>query len=173
LTIVDELIQARHTLHGGFPGAPNVVAGYRVGTSINRSAVVMISALLQVHVEEVFLDCSKITLPGLADDRSVALYRGTFRRWGNPSVKNVRDLFRRIGVQDVFDGLSWQRCLSAAVREKLEKLNQLRNQVAHGADHLILNRERYSLSLAEVYSLRNFAEAFGNRFPEHAASFLS
>jgi hypothetical protein len=98
-----------------------------------------------------------VTMRFAADlDRSVALYRGTFRRWGNPSVKNVRDLFRRIGVQDVFDGLSWQRCLSAAVRLKLEKLNQLRNQIAHGADHLILDRQRYSLSLAEVYSLRNF-----------------
>jgi hypothetical protein len=48
LTYVDELISVRQVLHGGNRGAPKKVEdGSREGASINRSCIVMMSALLQ------------------------------------------------------------------------------------------------------------------------------
>ncbi|HEX2815346.1 MAG TPA: hypothetical protein VHN39_03060 [Phenylobacterium sp.] len=46
LFFVEELIEARKEQHGGLPGAPLVIDGHRVGTSISRSCIVMLSAQL-------------------------------------------------------------------------------------------------------------------------------
>lgn len=63
---VDELIQVREAQHGGNRGSPPVFGGHRVCVSLNRSCVVMLSALLQAHVEEVYKGAAKRKFPQLA-----------------------------------------------------------------------------------------------------------
>lgn len=55
---VDELIRVRQQQHGGNPGAPPIVGGARVGAALNKSCVLMLSALLQGYVEDVFIFAS-------------------------------------------------------------------------------------------------------------------
>ena len=92
--------------------------------------------------------------------------------WGNPSAENVKRLFLKIGVDDVFADLSWQKCDSATVRSRLNQLNHVRNSIAHGANPLRVNNADYSLSLAKVKTFRNYSEQLAVRFEDHAKAFF-
>jgi hypothetical protein len=165
LHYVNELIDVRQEQHGGGVGAPAVINGHRVGASINRSCMVMLSALLQSFVEDVFQEAS-IELLGI-DEAVQDDYRKSFSRWGNPSDSNIKSLFLRLGVEDVLNDLGWQRTTNQRIRENLRSLNGLRNQIAHGRRDLRLKNARYSLSLAEVIRFRDFVWSFADRFPGH------
>ena len=168
LTYVDELISVRHVLHGGNRGAPKKVDdGSREGDSINRSCVVMLSALLQSYVQEVFEAAAKKALPALNNDEVCNAYWRQMKGWGNPSADNTNNLFVKIGIYDVFDGLSWQKCDNVLVRSRLNQLNHVRNSIAHGAAVLRVNDSNYLLTIVKVKTFRNFAESFANRFEAH------
>jgi hypothetical protein len=168
LHYVDELIEVRTQQHGGGRGAPPLAAGHRVGASINRSCIVMLSALLQGHIEDVFIDCSRRVLPNLAKAEALDAYRKSFRRWGNPSGENIQRLFQRIGVLSVLDGLSWRNCPNDALIRRLGEINQIRNGIAHGRAQLTLDGQPFSLRLEQVRRYRDFIENFGERFSAHA-----
>jgi hypothetical protein len=173
LTYVDELISVRQVLHGGSPGAPKKVSdGSREGASINRSCMVMMSALLQSYMQSVFKICAKEALPSLNDDVVWEAYWKEMKGWGNPSAENVKRLFLKIGVEDVFAGLSWRKCNNATVRDRLNELNHVRNSIAHGANPLRVNSADYSLSLAKVRTFRNYSEQLATRFEGHAKKFF-
>ncbi|HZW05819.1 MAG TPA: HEPN domain-containing protein [Phycisphaerales bacterium] len=159
---VDELIQLRQEQHGGRPGAPLVALnGQRVGQALNKSCILLLSALLQGYVEDVFMDVSVKTFRGLRDEATNNSYRQLLRRVGNPSAENVTALFLRLGVSDIFDGLTWQRTRAPQVRSKLNEINRLRNDIAHG------KRLPQAVTLAQVLRLRNFVEQFAERFARH------
>lgn len=169
LTYVDELINVRQVLHGGNRGAPKKVEdGSREGASINRSCIVMMSALLQAYVQDVFKVCAKEALPTLNTDAVWDAYWKQMKGWGNPSADNIKTLFLKIGVSDVFDGLGWRNCGNTVVRSRLNQLNHVRNSVAHGAAVLRINDANYALTLAKVKIFRNYAEQFADRFEQHA-----
>jgi len=171
LTYVDELISVRQVLHGGNRGAPRKVEdGSREGESINRSCIVMMSALLQSYIQDVFQRCAQQALPTLANDVVWEAYWKQMNRWGNASADNAKTLFLKIGVDDIFAGLSWQKCDNAAIRSKLNTLNHIRNSIAHGGARLRVNNADYALTLAKVKTFRNFVEAFSDRFEAHALS---
>jgi RiboL-PSP-HEPN len=161
LSPVDELIQVRQAQHGGFRGAPPVVGGARVGAAINKSCILMLSALLQGYVEDVFLYFSERLFANLRTDENLKRYRTTIFRWGNPSSQNITSLFMRLGIVDVFDGLTWQRTRPETIKAKLDQINKLRNKIAHGQSL------PQSVSLAQVRNLRDFVENFGERFARH------
>jgi len=167
LTPVDELIEVRRNLHGGGRGAPPMLEdGSRQGASLNRSCVVLLSALLQSYVQEVFEMAAKEALPNLRNDQVWDTYWKQMKNWGNPSADNIKSLFLKIGIVDVLAGLSWQNCDNGLVRRRLNELNQVRNSIAHGADTLKVNGANYTLTLAKVEAFRNFVQAFADRFEE-------
>jgi hypothetical protein len=170
---VDELIAVRRRQHGGLRGAPPVVNGYREGGSLNRSCIVMLSALIQGFVEDVFIAASTRVLRNLANADALKKYRTTFSRWGNPNPENLVALFARIGIEDVWDGLSWRNCANLTVRARLRNLNQLRNDIAHGHQDLRVDGTVVSLSLAHASGCRDFAEQFGVRFESHVTGELN
>lgn len=173
LTYVDELIGVRQVQHGGGRGAPKKVQdGSREGASINRSCIVMMSALLQAHMQDVFKVCALKSLPSLTNVTVWAAYWKEMKGWGNPSTENVKRLFLKIGIEDVFVGLSWQKCDNSMVRSRLTQLNHVRNSIAHGADPLQVNGVDYSLSLAKVKTFRNYSEQLAARFEAHALSLI-
>lgn len=173
LTYVDELISVRQVQHGGARGAPKRVEdGSREGASINRSSIVLLSALLQAYVQDVFATAAKQVLPALETEEVWKSYWKQMKGWGNPSADNAKTLFLKIGIHDVFDGLSWQKCDNSLVRSRLNQLNHVRNSIAHGSTVLRLNDADYSLTLAKVKTFRNFAEAFAARFEDHVMAKL-
>ncbi|QJD17542.1 HEPN domain-containing protein [Paracoccus sanguinis] len=170
MSSVDEIIVARKTLHGGGKGAPiKLEDGSREGASLNKACVVLLSAATQAFVEDVFLECSKKAFGRNFNDKQLASYRATWSKWGNPSPSNIQSLFLRLGLDDVFDGLQWQRHPTAAMKRKLDEINQVRNCIAHGAA-LKIGGKPFNLSLSRISSWRASLEQFGKKFPAHALS---
>jgi hypothetical protein len=141
------------------------MAFYFIAFALGRWIDAMLSAMLQSFVQEVFFETS-VELLEIEDDAEDS-FRKSFRGWGNPSDQNIRLLFNRIGIEDVLRDLSWRGCRRGRVQENLRQLNELRNQIAHGARNLRWKNRPYSLSLVEVTRLTRFAGCFGEYFPEH------
>lgn len=169
LTYVDELIAARQKQHGGKRGAPNVENGHRIGTSLNRSCMVILSALLQAFIEEEFEKSARHSLPLLNNDDIYDRYWKQMKLWGNPSAANIKNLFLKIGMPDVLASVAWQGTTPSHVRTKLDEINTIRNQVAHGAQTLKLYDRNFSLTLQKISGYRNFVDNFANRFSQHLA----
>jgi len=159
---VDELLRAHSFLLGAGPGAPHVVNGARVGSSLLRAATVLISSALQTEVEEAF----KAALPFSFDHLSQAeleRYWSDCKGWGNPNPDNIRRLFFRIGFSDILAGLSWQKCPNKTVIDNLDSINQVRNRIAHGQP-LTINGKLFRLTKPGVARWRACAGAFSARF---------
>lgn len=168
LVLIDELIAARRTLHGGNAGAPRrLVDDNHEGAALNRACVVMLSSALQAFVGDVFLACSQKAFGRVLTAPEIKTYSATWNRWGNPSDANIITLFLRLGVTDVFDGLSWQGQSTKALKDNLDLINQIRNRIAHG-QAIQVNGSPYPLRLSGIVRWRNIAEQFGNRFEAHA-----
>jgi hypothetical protein len=159
---VDELIEARRVQHGGNRGAPKIGrGGERVGAAINKSCLLMLSALLQGYVEDVFMAASRSLFNSLRMPDAEKRYRDTINRWGNPSDQNVIRLFVRLGIVDVLADLSWEKTTSQKIKSNLRIINELRNKIAHG------KRLDDTISLQKVVALRDFVAAFSDRFGSH------
>ena len=178
LHYVDEVIAARQALHGGGRGAPPIavpgqadIPAQRVGAALNRSCIVLLSALLQTYVEGVYKGEAQHTFVRLVPDAQWNTYWAQLSRWGNPSDSNIVTLFLRLGIPDVLAGLSWQRITNQRIRGNLKLLNEIRNDIAHGNAVLRFNNQPYRLTLPEVLRLRNFVQVFGERFEAHVQSF--
>lgn len=173
LAYVDELISARRMLHGGNRGAPRIQGGVRVGTSINRSCIVMLSALLQTYVEEVFSESARQLLPNLQDEEVFQRYWKQMKNWGNPNSENITHLFLKIGIPGVLEGITWQRTRTDRIINKLNTINLLRNRIAHGHRELIVDGRTYSLSLTKIESFREFSLNFSRRFSQHVDDLIA
>jgi RiboL-PSP-HEPN len=157
MSAVDELISARRKQHGGSRGAPPILNGARVGSALNKSSIVMLSALLQGHVEAIFLHAARGLLPHIEEET----YRKSFRNWGNPTPDNIERLFSRLGLENPLKELSWRNCTNETLFKRLRELNEMRNRIAHGQKLMT------GISLTYVEQQRdfvkNFAEHFGPR----------
>ena len=168
LASIDELIHARRELHGGERGAPiKLDDGSREGAAINRACVVLLSATLQAYVSDVFLSCSNKAFGHDFQEQALENYRATWSRWGNASPANIVRLFRRLGVDDIFTGLSWQGQATNTLKRNLDTINQVRNRIAHGGE-IRVNGANFSLTLNHIERWRRVSETFGQRFRPHA-----
>ena len=164
LIYVDRLLQIRRELHGGNRGAPPIEGGVRQGEELNKACVIMLSAALQAYIEDVFMDVS-CEIIGINEDRK-EIYKKSWERWGNPSPSNIISLFRRIGIENVLGGLSWRRMSNRSLKENLEKLNIIRNQIAHGRQ-LRYKNEIFNLQTGQINRWRSICQNFGERFEPH------
>ena len=168
LNLVDELLEARRSLHGGSAGAPRRLEdGSHEGNALNRACVVMLSSTLQAYVGDVFLECSEKAFGRALAGDELKAYRTTWSRWGNPSDENITKLFQRLGTHDVFDGLSWQGQATNTLKSNLNTINQVRNRIAHGQE-ITVDNQPYALRLSGIVRWRNISEQFGQRFGPHA-----
>ena len=93
LLYVDEVIKVRRDLHGGGRGAPPLIAEQiRAGASLNRSCIVLLSALLQTFVEDVFEAEARHMFPRLNNATQWKIYWSQVHRWGNPSDDNQKSI---------------------------------------------------------------------------------
>lgn len=168
LALVDELIDARRNLHGGERGAPRrLVDGSHEGRALNRACVVMLTSAMQAYVGDVFLACSEKAFGRALSDSERTDYAKTWSRWGNPSDANIINLFRRLGIQDVFHDLSWQGQSTTTLKANLNKINQVRNKIAHGQE-IRVDGQAFALTLNNILRWRQVCGTFGDRFEAHA-----
>ena len=170
LIYVDRLLQIRRELHGGNRGAPPIEDGVRRGEELNKACIIMLSAALQAYVEDVFMDIS-CEIIGINEDKR-EIYKKSWERWGNPSPSNIISLFRRIGIENVLHGLSWRSMSNKSLKENLDKINVIRNQIAHGR-RLRYKNNIFNLHSNQVTRWRNICQNFGERFEYHVRSIIS
>ena len=163
-----ELLEAHDRLVGPGRGAPPVQNGRRLGSAILQAGVTTMSAVLQTAVQEGFERCVTRAFPHFsANDRHS--YVKSVGIWGNPNPHNVKKLFFRIGVTNVFTGLSWQGRSTASIEQALDHINQVRNCVAHG-NQIRVDGNAFPLRKQAVRSWYWFTDQFVDRFSDHAVS---
>jgi hypothetical protein len=144
------------------------------GSSEGRAAVygsvVLLSAALQGFVEDVFMEASRRKL-GLVSQESERKYRKTWDRWGNPSDGNITRLFQRLGLEDVFSGLSWSGQGTPALKKNLNHINQARNKIAHNLP-MALDGVEQEIGYAKVNNWTKIARTFGEQFPSHVQQII-
>lgn len=130
--------------------------------ALNKSCVLILSALLQGYIEEVFFTLSSYLLMHLSDD-DLEKYRSSIGNWGNPNAANIERLFIRIGIVNVIDQVTWQRTDAKKIRMRLQVLNEQRNAIAHGKE------PKGSLKLDNIERLRDFVQQFSINLNRHLA----
>jgi hypothetical protein len=168
LNDVDELLRAHTLVTGGGPGAPPIANGARVGSSLLRASTTLISAALQSEVEDTFKAALPLTFDHFNQDE-LDRYWLDCKGWGNPNPHNIKTLFFRLGFSNALDGLRWQKFNNASVITTLDRINQVRNRIAHGQP-LTVDGQPFRLTRPVVGSWRAFAGQFITRFRPLIAS---
>jgi hypothetical protein len=154
LADVDELIVAHAQVGGTGPGFRSGVA------SLNRAGIVLSVAALEGYVEALFEECLTVLVRAPADTMD-GLRGITVARFHNPNVDNVRQLFRHLGITNIWDGISWRNCSNRFVRARLDLLVRQRHEIAHGQGPVV--------HLSEVREARSLVERIGQRLDAKAA----
>jgi hypothetical protein len=152
LAPINELIQARR-LQWNEVGTPQSLA-------LNKSGILIISALLQGHIEEVYVTLCRFLLRHIKEEE-LEQFRRSIGIWGNPSAENINRLFGRIGVMNIIDNITWQKMDGMKIKARLNLLNERRNRIAHG------KALEGSLKLAEIENTRDFIEQFAQGLNRH------
>lgn len=113
---------------------------------MNRAAVLMLSAHFEGFLEELMRESLAAIDPQLDAD---PLLRG----FGNPWPNRIDELFSFLGMRRPSHGICWEEAPSSHVRDRLEQLVRIRNQVAHGQIDIAVARR-------DVTSLRGYVEGF-------------
>jgi hypothetical protein len=108
---------------------------------------------------------------GLVSQESERKYRKTWDRWGNPSDGNITRLFQRLGLEDVFSGLSWSGQGTPALKKNLNHINQARNKIAHNLP-MALDGVEQEIGYAKVNNWTKIARTFGEQFPSHVQQMM-
>lgn len=145
LAPLDELITARRSQWREI-GTTQTLA-------LNKSCILILSALLQGYIEEVFFTLSANLFVHLSyDDHDD--YRRSIGVWGNPNAQNIERLFMRIGEANILERVTWQRTDAKKIRKMLGLLNEQRNAIAHGKS------PKGSLKLSSIERMRDFVNNF-------------
>jgi hypothetical protein len=113
---------------------------------MNRAAILMLSAHFEGYLEELMRESLAAIDPQLDAD---PLLRG----FGNPWPNRIDELFSFLGMRQPSHRISWEDASSTHVRERLEHLVRVRNQVAHGQIDVVVYRR-------DVTDLRGCVEGF-------------
>jgi hypothetical protein len=66
----------------------------------------------------------------------------------NPHVDVISKMFAGIGIYDLLDAISWQKCSNQSVKSRLKSYLETRNTIAHGG--------RQSIKKSQVIATKRF-----------------
>ena len=119
--------------------------------ALNNAGVALLSGHLQGFIVDIYKESAAALLSGHV--QSIDAVTGAAYTRGNPNPQNIKKMFSTLGIDDVFDGLSWQRMSTSALRKKLQDFSALRNEVVHGAN----KRVRKQVLVNHLNVFKNFA----------------
>jgi hypothetical protein len=136
------------------PGKPKEV------DAINRAAFVLLMAHFQGFVDELHLELGKIVLKGkVADPEAIVKLVKPPR--SNPHVQVINQMFAGLGVYEVMDGISWQKCDNKTVKSRLTSYLEVRNKIAHGS--------KESITKGKVEQLKEYVELLAKKLDSKCA----
>jgi hypothetical protein len=141
---VDQLMAAHTAIAGPKPGRKFEVIG------INRAAILMLSSHFEGYLEDVMAEALKSINSAL---QAPTLTKG----FHNPWPDRIDELFEFLGMEKPSRNISWQKAGNQAVRNNLEKLVRMRNQLAHGTTGVTVYKD-------DITRFRGYIEGFSERF---------
>lgn len=107
---------------------------------INRAAFVLLTAHFQGFVDDLHKETANIVLSSKVSnvDDIIKLVKP---RNANPHVGIIEQMFSGLGVYEVMQAISWQRCSNKSVRDRLTKYIEMRNKLAHGKQEKITKQK--------------------------------
>lgn len=125
---------------------------------INRASVVFLMALWQTHAEAVARDAAE----------KIAGHAGSPVRLSTPNSRNVDDLFEKsLGLKNISQYWRWRGMTAAKARTKLNKILELRHEIAHKARSK--TRLQTSVLLSYVHFVHRLAVCLYNASSSHVA----
>lgn len=149
---------------------------HSVGCEIYCATFVLMSSLLQFHVENIFEECVKKRLYHLKTKDEIGKFWnvvGRNKNWGNPNPDSINSLFLHVGIINVMEGYSWKKT-AAEDLQKLYIFNQIRNDIAHGniqyeykIDLGNKNIKIFKMSKGEAAQWKEFVQSFADGLSAH------
>lgn len=128
--------------------------------AINRAAFVLSLAHFQGFIDELHAEVGKVILKGKAADPDAVIKLVKPPR-SNPHVNVINQMFAGVGVYDLMDAVSWQRCDNKSVKSRLTTYLETRNKIAHGS--------KEAITKARVVQLKEYIEILATKLDEQVA----
>ena len=119
--------------------------------ALNNAAIALLSGHLQGYLVDLFEESANALFVGPV--QNVNAITATTKTRGNPNPQNIKNMFGSLGFEDIFQGVSWQKMSTPALKKKLQDFNTLRNRIVHGKDERV--RKQVVVNYLSVW--RNFA----------------
>ncbi len=136
------------------PGKPKEV------DAINRAAFVLLCSHLQGFIDDLHKEAANYVLSGRVQDidKTIKLIKP---RNANPHVDIIETMFSGLGMYDLMQGLSWQKCANSTVKERLKNYIIDRNKIAHGAE--------MNVSKAKVQQFKKYVRTLADKLDQAVA----
>jgi hypothetical protein len=106
--------------------------------ALNNAGIALLSGHLQGFIADIFKESAAALLAGHV--QSVDAVTEAAHTRGNPNPQNIMNMFNTLGFKDIFDGLSWRKMSTTALKKKLQDFNTLRNQIVPGPSDVFESR---------------------------------
>jgi RiboL-PSP-HEPN len=136
------------------PGKPKEV------DAINRAAFVLSMAHFQGFVDELHSELGNMILKGKAADPAAVIKLVKPPR-SNPHTNVINQMFSGIGVYELMDSISWQKCDNESVKSRLKGYLETRNKIAHGS--------KEAITKGKVTQLKQFIELLAAKLDEKSS----
>lgn len=137
------------------PGKPKEV------DAINRAAFVLSMAHFQGFVDDLHAELGALILKGRAVDPDAVIKLVKPPR-SNPHVNVINQMFSGIGVYELMEAISWQKCDNKTVKSRLTGYIEVRNKIAHGS--------KEAITKGKVSQLKQFIELLAAKLDEKASA---
>ena len=129
---VDELIAAHRPFTSGTRGAPSVSGSRRLGSALIRGGYVLLYAILEAFVEDLFKESCRLIYPGLSDANLKLIFKETSEKFNTATPTNIDKLYLNVGLPFITSTIRWQKKSNDKFKSWLESLVQRRGSIAHG-----------------------------------------
>lgn len=128
------------------------------GGAIVRAGVVLLSAATEAFVGDLFNEAVELIFNQLSNDQRKEFYRHTNKRFRAARPFDINMLYFNLGLPFVLNDIRWQKCSNKVLCQKLEKLVETRNKIAHGTS--------VSVQLASLRSWKIMVEQLSLKLEE-------
>ncbi len=108
-------------------------------------------------------ECARTLLTGKIRDVEAFIDEAPTK--GNPNADNISRPSSSLGFPGVLDGVRWQKMSSGSVKDRLRKLNELRNKIVHGKSETVRK--------VQVTHLLDFVRRFSEKLDEEVGAAMS
>jgi hypothetical protein len=129
--------------------------------AINRAAYVLLAAHFQGFVDELHAELGRIILAGKATNPDAVIKLVKPPR-SNPHFNVINQMFSGLGIYEIMDSISWQKCDNKTVKARLTHCLETRNMIAHG--------KKEPITKAKVKQLKQFVELLSQKLDEQAST---